>query len=295
MKTIVTHLNPDLDAICSVWLILRFLPGWEDAEVKFVPAGLSGNRKQTTVNSKQRTENKETDELWVDTGFGELDHHQTSKRTCASKLVLEYISKQKTDNRKQLTEEEKKALERLVNVVLRIDYDAQDITLPNASDDFYSFLFNERQILRGIRTLFRGQSDKHLEYGLITLDAVYEVLKAKISAEEIIKNALKFKTEWGKGLGAVTNNEMYMHLAQENGYQVVVAKDPKRGHIRIHALPGKKIDFTNAYNKLKKMDPQATWFLHSSKSLLLNGSSANPEMKPTKLTLEEVIKVLTQM
>lgn len=256
--------------------------------MKFVPAGLPDNSKQTTVNSKQRTENNsKDDELWVDTGFGKLDHHQTSKRTCAAKLVLEFVKKNLKPDTYDL-----KALERLIEVVLRIDFDAEDITMPNAADDFYSFLFNERQILRGIRSLYRGQSEKHLEVGMTIMDALYEVLKAKIKAEEVIENGIKFQTKWGKGLGAVTNNEMYMHLAQEKGYRVVVAKDPKRGHVRIHALPNKGINFTKEYNKFKKLDSSATWFLHSSKSLLLNGSSANPEMKPTRLTLEEVMEVL---
>lgn len=274
VKTIVTHLNPDLDALCSVWLLKRFLAGWEEAEVKFVPAGvapLQGDK----------------DTLYVDTGFGKFDHHQTGKRTCAAQLVWKFIKKNLKPDTYDL-----KAIERLVDVVLRIDFDAQDITIANASDDFYSFLFNERQIIRGLRTLYRGQSEKQLEVGMTILDAILEVLKAKIKAEEIIKNSRQFETQWGKGIGADTNNEMYMHLAQENGFKVVVSKDPKKGHVRIHALPNRRIDFTDAYNKLKELDPKATWFLHASKSLLLNGSSANPDMKPTKLTLEEVIEVL---
>ena len=39
MKIIVTHMRPDLDAVGSVWAIKRFLPGWEEAIVRFVPAG----------------------------------------------------------------------------------------------------------------------------------------------------------------------------------------------------------------------------------------------------------------
>ena len=39
MKYIVTHTSPDMDAIASVWLLKKFLGGWDKAEVKFVPAG----------------------------------------------------------------------------------------------------------------------------------------------------------------------------------------------------------------------------------------------------------------
>ncbi len=285
MKTIITHLNPDLDAMSSVWLIKRFLPGWEDAGVKFVPAGI-----YKVASSKKKVLSKDEDEsLVVDTGYGKLDHHQTDKETCAAVLVLSKILKTKGLDFKSNQIE---GLKRLVDVVLRIDYSAEDITIENSADDFFALLFNERQIIRGLRTLFRGQSDKQLEMGMTILDAIYEVLKAKIEAEEIISKGLKFKTTWGKAVAAETNNEMYMHLAQEKGYQVVIAKDPQKGHLRIHALPKRGIDFTKPYEILKNKDPDATWYLHSSKALLLNGSSANPDMRPTRLNLEEVIEVL---
>ena len=38
-KVIVTHMFPDLDAICSVWLLKRFDPDFSEAEVKLIPAG----------------------------------------------------------------------------------------------------------------------------------------------------------------------------------------------------------------------------------------------------------------
>ncbi|MBI3981230.1 hypothetical protein HY345_04495 [Candidatus Microgenomates bacterium] len=290
MKTIVTHLNPDLDALCSVWLLKRFLPGWTDAEVKFIPAGI------VKIDSLKTEEGDEV--LVVDTGFGELDHHQSDERTCGAKLVWKHIQKCTMPARPaggynvQCTKTETRAIERLLDVVLRIDYDAQDITMPGAADDFNIFLFNERQILRGYRTIYRGQSEKHLELGFTILDSVFEVLKAKIEAEDIIKKGLMFETKWGKGIGAETNNEMYMHLAQQLGFKVVVSKDPKRGHIRIHGLPRVGIDFTKAKQELEQRDPDATWYLHQSLSLLLNGSTANPDMKPTTLTLNEVVDVL---
>ena len=53
MKVVVTHSSPDLDAIASVWLIKKFLPGWEEATVQFVPAGERiGNIKNQKLNIK---------------------------------------------------------------------------------------------------------------------------------------------------------------------------------------------------------------------------------------------------
>ena len=57
-------------------------------------------------------------------------------------------------------------------------------------------------------------------------------------------------------------------------------------------VTSQNIDLTLAYEKLKAIDPQATWFLHSSKKMLLNGTPKNPSMVPTKLSLAQIIEVL---
>ena len=57
----------------------------------------------------------------------------------------------------------------------------------------------------------------------------------------------------------------------------------------------KEIDLTLAYEKLRKMDPSATWFLHIGKKMLLNGSVKNPKMRPTRLGLSDIIKVLEKI
>ena len=132
-KTIITHLNPDLDAITSVWLLKRFGgEEFEEAEVKFISAGTTYKKKPV---------DQDEGVIHVDTGFGKFDHHRTSQRTCAASLVLKFLkSKDKAivDNQ---------ALKRLVKVVEDIDFEAIDLYYPEADHDRYSFLFNERQIL----------------------------------------------------------------------------------------------------------------------------------------------------
>ena len=68
--------------------------------------------------------------------------------------------------------------------------------------------------------------------------------------------------------------------------------------MRIKVLPqskGQDIDLTLVYEQLKKMDPDATWFLHVSKKMLLNGTPKNPKMIPTKLSLSDIIRVLEKI
>ena len=46
MRRIITHKSSDLDAISSVWLLKRFYPNWDGAEVEFVNAGEGLNGHQ---------------------------------------------------------------------------------------------------------------------------------------------------------------------------------------------------------------------------------------------------------
>jgi len=135
---------------------------------------------------------------------------------------------------------------------------------------------------------------------ITTTFQLQKFIENRIWAEnEIEEKGVKFETKWGKGLGLETINDTVVKLAQLMGYVVVVRKDPRKGYVRIKARPdeiGKKgLDLTLVSEKLKKMDPQATWFLHVSGKMLLNGTPKNPKMKPSKLSLQEIIEVLREI
>ena len=76
---------------------------------------------------------------------------------------------------------------------------------------------------------------------------------------------------------------------------MVIRKDPKKGYLRIKTLPRDDIDLTPLYNTLRVQEPEATWFLHASRHMVLNGSSKNPDMRPTKRTLQEIIEVVKKV
>ena len=124
------------------------------------------------------------------------------------------------------------------------------------------------------------------------LDTFLLNLKNKIRAEEeLLTKAKTFKTKWGKGIGLETGNKHFLFFAESQGYQVVFIKNPKSGGVKIYARPDSKVDLTEAYQKVKKLDPQSDWFLHSSKKLLLNQASV-AQMRPTKLSLRQIMEVL---
>jgi hypothetical protein len=93
----------------------------------------------------------------------------------------------------------------------------------------------------------------------------------------------------GKAIAIETVNDEVVHLGQKMGYMMVIRKDPAKGYLRIKALPKPEIDLTPYFEKLKSQEPEATWFLHASKHMILNGSSKNPDIRPSKKSLDDVI------
>lgn len=274
MKTIVTHIGPDLDAITSVWLIKTFFPGWEEAAIAFVPAG-------TTLNKMDP--DSDPNILHVDTGFGKFDHHQTDADTCASQLVYEQISNDHGAD---------PVLERMVAVVNDVDH-FREVFYPQPAADFWEFWIVGQ--IDGWRLLYADNPLKIMELGFASLDGIYKVMLNKMWAEKELEHATTFETKWGVGMGVETVNDEVIHQAQKRGVAIVVRKDPKKGYVRIKTLPKPEIDLSPLYERLKAVEPDATWFLHASRHMILNGSVKNPDMKPSRQTLPELIALIREV
>lgn len=311
MKLIVTHKAADLDAIASSWLIKRFLPGWENADISFVPAGekLSGKyiRKGEVIEKVAFGNGEEAEVVHVDTGMTSLDHHQTEDgNVCATSLALDYVLEKNAPLKKN--ENKVKALKRIVDYVIDDDH-FQEVFYQNPTSDIYDFSIVG--LIHGIKLLYPKDDMACLNFGIDALDSAYHFFENRVWAEnEIKEKGIDFHTKWGKGLAIETLNDTVLKLAQQMGYVIAVRKDPETGSIRIKARPKKRtvnrepkttnqnifedvdIDLKPVYEKLKKMDTEATWFLHVSRRMLLNGSSKNPNMKGSKLSLSEVVEVL---
>ena len=299
MRIIVTHSAPDLDAVTSVWLIKRFLQGWNGAEVKFVPAGskLANSKLQMADSGKGDPIEKigENEVIHVDTGLGPLDHHQTfSDKVSAATLTWDYVREhgqmfenESTSDKVQMREQ---ALSRMMNVVVADDHFKQ-VFYPEPNADHYEFMLSD--MLDGLKIQKPGQDQACLDFALSALDAILHNFENKIWAEnEIEENGKKFESRWGRGIGFETINDDVIKISQKMGYTIVVRKDPRKGYVRIKATPAESVDLTPVYEQLKKMDPEATWFLHVGKRMLLNGTPKNPKMIPTKLKLDAIIEVL---
>jgi len=274
-KLIVTHFNPDLDAICAVWLLRKFGQGFEEVKVVFVPAG------ETFKNIKV---DEDEDIVHVDTGMGKFDHHQLEDRkTCAAKLAFNGLK----NKRKELKDNQ--ALLQLIKVVCEIDHFGEVLWLEPTSDR-YNFTISE--LLDGLKQGGKLDDQGLIDFGGQCLDGIYSSLKIKIKASEDLKEGYEFETKWGKAIGCLSENNEVLKLGQKMGHVLVVQKDAKTEHVRIKGRPDSRVDLTQAKEKLAKLDPQATWFLHISKKMLLNGSTKNIKMKPSTLSLKKVIEIL---
>ncbi len=276
-KTIVTHINPDLDALSSVWLIRRYLPGFqgEDVSYAFVPAGKTlGDEPVDSL----------PDVVHVDTGRGAFDHHQIAEKLCAFLQIYTYLVKNNL-----LAAYDVEPLKRIAAVIN--DYDNfAEVYYSDVTADYQ--LFQLDSIISGF--VHAGLPDtKKVEISLPMFDGLLQIMKNKIKAEKNIGEGIIFETKaFGKSIMMENSNNDSMKYAQKCGYRLVARKDSKIGNIRIVCLPDSTLDLTPIYEEIKRLDTVGTWYLHQSKHMLLNGSLVNPTMVPSPLTTEQILAIL---
>ena len=305
MKIIVTHKSPDLDAITSVWLIKRFVPGWERAKLKFVPAGskLPGIYKKEG-GAIEEMGNYEI--ITVDTGMGVVDHHHLEDNTiCATSITYDYVLQQ-PNNTLGVNESRKEAVARLVDLVIDEDH-FQQVFYPDSDSDIREISIVG--LIDGRKLQYPAHDEVNSEFIMQCLDALVLNLQSRLEGEKELDRGKVFNTKWGKAIAFETVNDSVMKLAQVKGYMLAVRVDPSSHLMRIKARPRLRddrrktmknvtevdIDLTPVYNIVKEKDPYASWFLHASKRMLLNGSSKNPNTVPTKLELDEIIEILKEV
>lgn len=295
MKIIVTHSMPDLDAVTSVWLLKRFLQGWEEAELRFVPAGSRLENSKANELTEPIEKIGENEVIHVDTGMGPLDHHQISDdKVCGASLTWDYVRESgqvfEHDDESDKVQTREQAISRMINVVVDDDH-FKDVFRPDPNADYFEFTLTE--MINGLKLQKPDQDQLYIDFAMQALDAIMHNMENKIWAErEIKENGREFESNFGRAIAFETINDDVIKTSQKMGFSLAVRQDPRKGYVRIKANPKSGADLTSAYEQLKKMDPDATWFLHVSKKMLLNGTPKNPKMVPTKLSLDALIEVL---
>jgi hypothetical protein len=280
---IVTHQNPDPDAIGAVWLLKRFdREMYRTAKVAFVPAG-----ERITNEEIESYAINQADVVHVDTGGGMFDHHdEMGSESSAAEKVHKYLLKKYPD----LKEDE--ALKKVVAFINDTDHFGSYFW-PEPNDDRY--VFSLEQILNGFKLGGHGDDGELMALGMDCYDGAYAMMKILVDAKKDIKMGTEFESVYGKGLALENNNDAVMKVAQKMGYNIVVRKDADLGNIRIKAAPLPELDLTSLYVKISELDREGTWYFHPGKHMLLNGSRKNLGQKPTSLSLEKVVEVIKEI
>ncbi len=282
---IVTHHAPDLDAIGAVWFLKRFEPS------AFATA------KVTFVNPGSRISLEEAEELGcqlheathVDTGLGQFDHHQPERgelHISATALVYEHLCAVHPE----LASDE--ALQELSRHITDIDHFGE-VNWP-AECPNHSFMLHE--IIRGSELVDPHNDDSQLFFGLQCLDNTYAVLKLHFKAAKILaEKGERFELQAGPALAITTRNDDTVKLAQKQGFQLVIRKDPQQGHLRIKARPDSTITLKALHEAIQKIDTVGTWYYHPSGKMLINGSRKHRNQNPSPLSLEAVVTLTKEL
>ena len=256
---IVTHATPDFDCIVAIWLLKRFC-GMEDAEIKFIKFG-----EPISPDFK--------DAILVDIGKGEYDHHQRKDFVSSATIVLDKFNLQNDP-----------ILNQLSDIARNIDH--------GFSDERTKGVLNLVNIIHGLNKIYPYDPQKLISIIFECLDAVYRQISISFHFEEDFEKGIKFQTKWGPGIGIETHNREVRGYCHRKGYVVFVYVDPITKYRGFAAPGGKAVDFSEIYEKVKKLEPNAEWYLHFSKDLLICGSDKAANYNLSELTLAELIQII---
>lgn len=275
-KTLVTHTHPDLDAIFSMWLFVRFDQSrYGDAKLAYVAAGETYKGEPVDSND---------DVIHVDTGRGAFDHHQPGVlNTCAGKLVYDYLLAGGQAH------EDDVALKEMVDFVLDIDH-FKDLYWPDSNNSRYAFMLHE--IVPALHSLQIYDDEAVTRMIFSYLDATYQKLKEREKGKEILEAGLEFDSKWGKGIAVEGNVDDLSKLGQRMGYQIVVLYNSKKQYMKVKTAPHVSLDLKPLYDKMVELEGPNMWFYHNSGHIMLTGSDKGGPKAPTKMTLETMLEVI---
>ncbi len=261
-KVLITHINPHLDDIAGIWLFKKYHPNFKDAKIEFISAD-----RKAALKAQE-------DQVFVGTGGGQFDEHKEGLRTSAGSLVFEYLKAQGLIPNDNST---KNALEKLMDWNNLVDTGQA----PNSEFDAFSV----QSFIRS-KDNSSESSIKSVELGSEILDRILKVLIKKEQSILDWGSRVEFESKFGKGV-AVSSETVDREFCRQQEGDIFLMYDPKYPSVQYF---GPEVDLEPIYQKVKELDPQASWFLHQSHHMVICGSSSAPDSKPTKLSFEQLIE-----
>ncbi len=270
MKKIISHVYPHLDEVCAAWLLKKYLPEFKDAAIGYIPTDERGGHCP-----------EDPDTVCVGVGRGRFDEHKGDLRECAASLVFGYLAERGV----KFEPLEREALNRLVNYVRLGDtgqlhkVDWHDFTVP--------VILNNHRLVSG------NDSDAVMRLGFTILDALLHAQKNAVQLEADWAKRVEFQSDFGKAVALVTSAREADSYAFRQGFDVIIYVDERRTYHNVRAAADSRVDLTPVYVKIVQVEPDAGWFLHHSKKMVICGGELSGYAKRSKLTLEWLIDLLT--
>lgn len=212
MTLIITHTNPDWDAITGVWLLERY-GGFDNAEVAFVN---TGNPDQELLEKADAV--VDTGKVW-DTIRCRFDHHhlpgQQANDTCATKQVFDYVWSYRYDLAGGM-DTEIEHLRPLVDLIF-----AGDTGRPEANA---SREIGLHALLSGYKAWYKEQNPPNeilVAYGFGLLDVLDVRLRQQAVAKAELAEKAVYKSEDGL-VWAIKGSTGSTFAAYEEGARIVV-------------------------------------------------------------------------
>lgn len=269
-KQLITHARPHIDDVMALWLLTSFHPDFAKASIDFIQKGV----KQAPVPEGA---------IAIGIGGGQFDEHKGDIGESATSLVWKWLQSEPSV---RLSELEKSALDRLVGWVHREDL-GELKTLPGWEWSVtvpveYSF------------DLFAGDNQRVYAFGAQILSVTFGYYKSIAQLDLDWDKRVEFETQWGKGVALESAASGLSEKAWSAGAVMVIQINPIEGQRQFRAKQTSSVDFSETYEKVRASEPEATWFLHHEKRMLLCGSrSTGTDFVPSKLTLQQMIDLVT--
>ncbi|MBI4133199.1 hypothetical protein HY478_01145 [Candidatus Uhrbacteria bacterium] len=270
MKTFVTHIRPHLDDICGIWLYQKYVPSWKKAVLRFIPTSPTGG---TPYGGKP----VDSDPHIIHVGVcrGKYDEHKGNTHDSAASLVWKDLRRRKLTPRDADAAE---ALARLVHHVLEGDLGKRG----GKPDRIYEI----GRVIMGV-----PNSLERTRATFVMLDGLLNLLTDRVKLDRDWRKKKVFETRWGRGVG-LTSKIKATDRAYEEGYVLVAQVDPIRHYRSIRAYGLSRVDLSRAYRRARALEPQAEWYFHHSKRMLICGSDVASLRHPSKLTLGQLIALV---
>lgn len=243
-----------------MWMLRRW-GGFADAALAFVPAG-------TTLHDQHA--DSEPSVIHVDTGNGRFDHHMSADTSLsAAELVRRAVMPDDA------------VLERMVDVITLLDHArAEGGSAPTIID-----------LIDGLNLLYPEQPDQVATATFVSLDAWLAREAKHHRLEAAFENRIEFDTPWGFGIALESPDGGSSRLAFRAGAVLYIYRDGK-GNVGVVARSRSVVDLSQVLRDLRRIDPDADWYLHPSKRLLVCGTPKAPPCTPSRLSLDELVGVL---